>query len=290
MPTDLRTAAPPLPVARTRLALRDQLHAWRAAGERIALVPTMGALHAGHLSLIDQARGHADRVVVSIFVNPTQFAPHEDFNAYPREEALDLEKLAGVAAALAYCPTVEEMYPPGDATTVQVGGPATGLESESRPHFFGGVATVVARLLIHCAPDVAVFGEKDYQQLLVIRRMVTDLGLPVEILAGPCVREDDGLALSSRNQYLSASERRIAPAMHRALFALSEALKGGTPVDAGVAAASGSMIEAGFSSVDYVAVRDAASLVPVTSLEKPVRLLAAARLGKTRLIDNIALT
>jgi len=247
----------------------------------------MGALHAGHLSLVERAARHADRVVVSIFVNPTQFAPHEDFTSYPRDEARDLIALAGTPASLAYCPQVDEIYPPGDATAVTVAGPALGLESETRPHFFAGVATVVTRLLIHCAPHAAVFGEKDYQQLLVIRRLVQDLALPVEILAGPCIREADGLALSSRNQYLSVGERAIAPQMHRALGDLARALRGGASAETATDAARRQILDAGFAAVDYVALRDAATLDAFRP-GTPGRLLAAARLGKTRLIDNIA--
>lgn len=279
---------PPIPrVARTRAELHARVSDWHKAGRTVALVPTMGALHAGHLSLVEMAARRADEVIVSIFVNPTQFAPHEDFNAYPRAERSDLEKLAGGPATLVYGPAVEEMYPPGDATTVAVAGPALGLESETRPHFFGGVATVVSRLLMHCTPDIAVFGEKDYQQLLVIRRMTADLGIATQILAGPCVREEDGLALSSRNQYLSPAERTIAPAMHRALEQVAQRLDDGWTSERAVAAAAREILEAGYSAVDYVAVRDAATLGAWTA-GQPGRVLAAARLGKTRLIDNIA--
>jgi len=262
--------------------------AWRAEGLRSALVPTMGALHEGHLDLVRRARGSADRVVVSIFVNPTQFAPGEDFAAYPRDEDADLGKLDALGVEAVFAPTVPEMYPEGHATRITVEGPALGLESDARPHFFGGVATVVAKLFIACAPDVAVFGEKDYQQLAVVRRMATDLGLPVAIIGHPTVRAADGLALSSRNAYLSDQERAAAPALHAALQAAAAAIRAGTGPAEALAAARDALTKAGFS-VDYVALRNADTLAEVAEPRaEPLRLLAAARLGRTRLIDNIA--
>ena len=254
----------------------------------IGMVPTMGALHDGHVSLVAEAKNHADHVVVSIFVNPTQFAPHEDFDAYPRTLDADLEKL-GDTAALVFAPTARDMYPEGFATTVTVGGPATGLESDFRPHFFAGVATVVARLLIAALPDIAVFGEKDYQQLLVVRRLVRDLGLPIRIIGAPTLREADGLALSSRNAYLSADERRIAAGLNVILKDAIARARSSGDLRAAEAAAIAALRNAGFAQVDYVAIRDAESLDAITALERPARILAAARIGGTRLIDNMAI-
>jgi pantoate--beta-alanine ligase len=253
---------------------------------RIGLVPTLGALHGGHLSLVREARKHADLVVVSIFVNPAQFAPNEDFDAYPRTLDADLEKLAG-QADLVFTPDAREIYPQGFATTISVGGPSTGLETDFRPHFFAGVATVVAKLLIAVSPDIAMFGEKDYQQLQVVRQMTRDLGLPVEIIGAPTLRETDGLALSSRNAYLSPAERKIAGRLN---LILKEAIvrAGEGDLSGAEAWAVDALREAGFESVDYVAIRDAQTLAPVTSLDRPARILAAAKIGKTRLIDNMA--
>ena len=265
--------------------LRTALAAGRGQ-RRIGLVPTMGALHEGHLSLVREARRQAELVVVSIFVNPAQFAPNEDFEAYPRNFEADLEKLAG-QADLAFTPTVQEFYPQGYATRISVDGPSAGLESEFRPHFFSGVVTVVAKLLIAASPDVAVFGEKDYQQLLVVRQMVRDLGLPVKILGAPTLRESDGLALSSRNAYLGPDERKVAGRLNAILKdAILRARQGDLLVAEGWAVQA--LRESGFESVDYVAIRDAETLAPVTTLDRPARILAAARVGKTRLIDNMA--
>lgn len=282
--------AQPLPLARDLAALRAAVGGWRAAGERVALVPTMGALHEGHLSLVRLGRAHADRVVVSLFVNPTQFAPGEDFDAYPRDEARDAALLAEAGCDLLYAPTVEVMYAPGFATRVTVSGVSEPLDGQARPHHFGGVATVVAKLLIQCAPDVAVFGEKDYQQLQVIRRLVIDLDLPVEIVGAPTARAEDGLALSSRNAYLSRHERPIAARLNRILAEAAEALRRGEPVAAVETAARAALDEAGFEKVDYIEARnpdDLARLGP-GPLAGPARILAAAWLGKTRLIDNMA--
>jgi pantoate--beta-alanine ligase len=279
-----------LPTVRTVAALRAALAPWRAAGERIALVPTMGALHDGHASLVALARTKAARVVASLFVNPAQFAPHEDFAAYPRDEAADARRLREAGCDLLYAPSVEAMYPPGFATTVNVGGPAQGLEGAARPTHFAGVATVVAKLLIQAAPDVAVFGEKDYQQLLVIRRVARDLDLCAEIVGAPIVRAADGLALSSRNAYLSDAERAAAPALHRALQAAAAALRGGADAAAVEAEGRAALAAAGFDPIDYFAARTAEDLAALGPgpVGESARVLAAARLGRTRLIDNVA--
>lgn len=282
--------SPRLPrITRRTKALREQVAAWRDAGERIALVPTMGALHEGHLALVKAARKRADRVVVSIFVNPTQFAPNEDFSRYPRDERGDARKLAGVGTDLVYLPSPAEIYPNGFATRVTVEGPArAGLEDAHRPHHFGGVATVVAKLLVQCGPDIAVFGEKDYQQLMVVRRMAADLDLPVTIAGAPTIREKDGLALSSRNAYLAASERATAPRLHAEIKAAAGKIaEGGDPAKA-CAAAARALKHAGFR-VDYIAARNAESLAPLKDgTQERGRILAAAWLGRTRLIDNVA--
>lgn len=277
----------PLPIIRTVAALRARIADWRREGLRIGLVPTMGALHEGHLSLLDEAARHADRIVVSIFVNPTQFAPHEDFDAYPRTEVEDGVKLAGRPAHLIFAPNAREMYPEGFSTKVIVSGVGDGLETDNRPHFFHGVAVVVSKLLLQALPDIAVFGEKDYQQLLVIRRMVTDLNIPVDILAGQTVREADGLAMSSRNAYLSADERRIAAELNRTLGDLVSTLEQGGDVSGARDTALRRLCAAGFDPVDYVEVRDAETLAPMSDLSRPARVLAAARIGTTRLIDNM---
>jgi len=278
----------PLPVDRTIAALRARLALWRGTGaKRIALVPTMGALHAGHLSIVREARKRAGRVLVSIFVNPKQFAPNEDFQTYPRDQAADLAKLGDNGADAVFAPTVDEMYPPGFATSVDVGGPALDLEATTRPHFFGGVATVVAKLFVAATPDIALFGEKDYQQLLVIRRMVADLALPIEIVGYPTVREQDGLALSSRNAYLTPTDRAKAPGLYKALQNASVAIRSGMAGHVATTIAEEELTSQGFL-VDYVKVRNAKTLARVADPRaEPMRLLAAAWLGKTRLIDNI---
>ncbi len=275
-------------VLRTVSGMQARSAEWRSAGRQVALVPTMGALHQGHLDLVRAAARDAGRVIVSIFVNPAQFAPTEDFAAYPRDEATDLAKLAALGVDAVFAPAVAEMYPRGFATRITVDGPALGLESDARPHFFGGVATVVAKLFIACAPDVAVFGEKDYQQLLVVRRMAADLGLPVSVVGHPTIRAADGLALSSRNAYLSPEERSAAPRLHAALQQAAAAIRAGSAAAAALAGAGRDLTGAGFV-VDYVALRNADTLAEVADPRaEPLRLLAAARLGKTRLIDNIA--
>ncbi len=279
----------PAAIVTSIAGLRERLAPLRAgvgpAGP-IALVPTMGALHQGHLSLVQAARQRAAHVVVSIFVNPTQFAPHEDFDSYPR--TLDADRaMLGDAADLIFAPTTAEMYPQGFATTVSVKGPSAGLETDFRPHFFDGVATVVAKLLIAATPDIALFGEKDYQQLLVVRRLVRDLNLATEIVGVPILREADGLAMSSRNAYLNAAERGVAGQLNLVLKYTIARLQAGEAIGEAQTIGAAMLKDAGFDSVDYVALRDAQTLAPVTSLEQPTRLLAAARIGRTRLIDNM---
>jgi pantoate--beta-alanine ligase len=266
-------------IVTTVAELRQALAPLRAG--RVGMVPTMGALHDGHLSLVDAARAACGHVVVSIFVNPTQFAPHEDFDAYPRTLDADLAKLGDVDVVFA--PTVREMYPEGYATTITVGGPSAGLETDFRPHFFAGVATVVGKLLIAALPDAAIFGQKDYQQLLVVRRLARDLGLPTKIVGAPIVREADGLALSSRNAYLSPEERKVAGRLN---LVLKDTARGGD-LRAAEADGAAALKAVGFDSVDYVAIRDAATLAAIETLDHPARVLAAAKIGRTRLIDNM---
>lgn len=279
-----------IPVVRTPANLRTQVQAARAAGSRVALAPTMGALHEGHLSLIALAAARAEFVIASVFVNPTQFAPGEDFQAYPRNEARDVALLATAGCHLVYAPPVEAIYPAGFSTTVSVAGVSAPLEGAFRPSHFSGVATVVTKLLIQVSPDVAVFGEKDYQQLQVIHRLARDLDLPVEIVAGPIVRDPDGLALSSRNAYLSDAQRRVAPALHRALKRAASQLASGLAVSDAEAEAQASLLAAGFDAVDYFEVRGPQDLERLGPgpIAGPGRILAAARLGATRLIDNVA--
>ncbi len=263
-------------VAREIADLRGRVAAWRSAGDTVALVPTMGALHAGHLALVREARRHCTRVVVSVFINPAQFAPTEDLAKYPRTLDADLTLLAGVAADLVWAPDADVMYPTGFATQVTPAGAALGLEADYRPHFFQGVATVCCKLFTQVAPDVAVFGEKDWQQLAVVRQLVRDLDLPLTIIALATVRETDGLAMSSRNRYLTAAQRGQAIQLYAGLRTAAEAINTGTAVEKACAFAVGTLAAAGWR-VDYVAARDG-------------RLLAAAWLGTTRLIDNIAIS
>ena len=272
----------------------QQVTAWKQAGETVGFVPTMGALHGGHLSLVEKAREKATRIVASIFVNPTQFAPGEDFDTYPRDEATDLEKLAGAGCDLAYLPGVAEMYPEGSVTNVRVEGMSDLLDGIYRPHFFYGVTTIVARLFLHVQPDVAVFGEKDYQQLQIIRRMVRDLGFPIEIMGGATTRDEDGLAQSSRNLYLSQAERRNAGTLQAALHRASVRLNLGQTPSAVLSEARALLAKAGFEKVDYVSLVDPGSLEDLPDAPLPpgttARLLGAAWMGKTRLIDNISVT
>ncbi len=280
----------PLDAARTVEELRARVAAWRKEGLRIGFVPTMGALHEGHLSLVRLAAERADKVVASVFVNPTQFAPGEDFESYPRNEARDAGLLQQTGCDLLYAPERDEMYAPGFATTVTLSGPAEGLETDRRPHFFNGVATVVSKLLNQVRPDIAVFGEKDYQQLLVIRRLVVDLDLDVDIIGGATLREEDGLAKSSRNAYLDADQREVAGALNRILHTVCDELRAGEAPPRAEQRARDALLRAGFDGVDYVAARDAGTLnkpeddAPADTL----RVLGAARIGGVRLIDNMA--
>ena len=280
--------APRIAVARTVTALRRALTAARNGGRTLALVPTLGALHRGHLALVNEARRRADRVVVSIFVNPTQFGPHEDFASYPRTFATDVAALTQAKADLVWAPTAAVMYPEGFATRLEPGGVAiAGLEDKFRPHFFGGVATVVAKLFTQVMPDVAVFGQKDYQQLRVIAQMARDLDLPVKVIGIPTVREKDGLALSSRNAYLSEAEREVAPTLYRVLKESAARIKAGDAIEAVLTDGRNRIARAGFA-LDYLEARHALTLAPVAShSEGPIRLLVAAKLGRTRLIDNL---
>ncbi|SDN34166.1 pantoate--beta-alanine ligase [Methylobacterium phyllostachyos] len=270
-----------------RAALRHCVTTWRAAGERVVLVPTMGALHAGHLALIAEARRIGQRAVASIFVNPTQFGPNEDFARYPRDLEADLALLREAGAAAAWTPSVETMYPPGFATRIEVAGLSEGLCGPFRPGHFAGVATVVTKLLNQVCPDVALFGEKDFQQLRVIQQAVSDLDIPVEIRGVPTLREPDGLALSSRNRYLSPEERAVAPKLHAVLSDIAAASRNGTGVAGRIAAGRAALEVAGFR-VQYLTVCDARTLAPVERVDGPARVLAAAFLGRTRLIDNLA--
>lgn len=268
--------------------LRGQVAAWRRAGESVALVPTMGALHDGHLSLMRLAATQADRVVASIFVNPAQFGPGEDFERYPRTEAEDVSKLATVGVDAAFVPSVREMYPEGFATRVHIERLGDVLCGAHRPGHFDGMALIVVKLLTSALPDLAIFGEKDYQQLQIIRRFTADLNIPVRIMGAPIEREADGLALSSRNRYLSPEQRQTAVALSVALRMVRDAVKSGGDPAAASAKARGDILEAGFDSVDYVEVRDPSSLELVTEPGRPARVFGAARLGNTRLIDNWA--
>lgn len=278
----------PLDIVRTVAELRSRVAAWRAEGLRVGLIPTMGALHQGHLSLVHLALAQCDRVIASVFVNPTQFGPNEDFSAYPRQEATDARMLAGAGAHLLFAPTVAEMYPEGFATTISVTGITQGLCGDFRPGHFDGVATVVTKLLLQALPDLAVFGDKDFQQLQVIRRVVRDLDIPVTVVGAPTVRESDGLAMSSRNAYLTAEQRAAAPALFRVLNGIAARVRGGSEAAAPhLAWGKAELVSAGFANVDYIELRDTETLQPLEYADRPARLLAAARLGKARLIDNI---
>ena len=278
-----------LPIVRTVSDLRAVVDGWRAEGRTVGLVPTMGALHDGHLTLVRRAAERCGGVVVSLFVNPTQFNDPRDLEKYPRREAEDAAVLAQAGAGLLFAPTVDVMYPPGFATTVAVGALANGLEGTFRPGHFEGVATVVAKLLLQARPDVAFFGEKDYQQLRVITRMAADLDIPATIEGVPTVRETDGLAMSSRNERLTAEEREIAPVLARTLHAVADRVRSGEPVAPAIAWAEAELAAAGFGPVEYVAICDARTLAPLERVTAgtPARILAAAHLGAVRLIDNI---
>ena len=273
-------------IVREIITLPESLEALRSSGT-IALVPTMGALHDGHLALVAEARRRADCVVATIFVNPLQFNDPGDLARYPREEAADLARLEAAGCDLVWLPSADELYPDGFATNVNVSGVSERWEGEHRPGHFDGVATVVAKLLIATMPDVAVFGEKDFQQLAVIRRMVTDFGLPVEVVGNDTVREEDGLAMSSRNALLRAEQRSRAPALFAALTDAAARISGGEPVEAVVKSATDRLTEVGFDPVDYVAYVDEITLEPLASYRPGGRLIAAASLGGVRLIDNL---
>jgi pantoate--beta-alanine ligase len=272
--------------ARTVVALRARIRAWRAAGDRIALVPTMGALHQGHLSLIGNGRRRAHRVVASIFVNPLQFGANEDLGRYPRQEARDADLLREAGCDLLFLPQAEAVYPRGYATTVSVGGLDRPMEGASRPGHFDGVATVVTKLLLMAFPDVAIFGEKDWQQLAIIRRLAVDLNIPAEIVGAPIVRESDGLAMSSRNAYLTPQQRSVAGALFRTLQATASTISSGASIPDTLSAARAALESAGFK-VDYLQLADERTLEPIDRALPGGRLFAAARLGSTRLIDNL---
>ena len=277
-------------IVRTVPALRRAVDQLRVRKATVALVPTMGALHDGHVSLVRMAKRRATKVIVSIFVNPAQFAPTEDFGSYPRTWQADLAKLAAEKVDLIWYPEVKAMYPDGFATRVAPEGPATvGLEDRFRPHFFGGVATVVCKLFTQCRPDLAIFGEKDFQQLRVVTRMAGDLDLGVKVIGSKTVRERDGLAMSSRNAYLSPEQRRVAPELYRAMKQSAARLKAGEDLPSAMAGGADMIAAAGFA-LDYFEIRHAETLAPVASAsDGPLRILVAARLGATRLIDNIAI-
>ena len=278
-------------IGRTISDLRRHIALWRKVEERIGLVPTMGALHEGHMALVRTAHAECNRVIATIFVNPIQFAPSEDLSSYPRRETADLEMLRSAGVDLVFMPAVDEMYPPGFSTTVRVAGLSEGLCGGHRAGHFDGVATVVAKLLIQALPDAAYFGEKDYQQLMIVRRLVCDLDIPVRIVGVPTVRGADGLALSSRNAYLSSEERRVGPALARVLRKIAIALTDDpTAVAQKLACGSAALKKAGFA-VEYLEIREAETLVPVTTeITAPSRVFAAVRLGRTRLIDNMPIT
>jgi pantoate--beta-alanine ligase len=281
-PASLRTL-------RTIAALRRAVAQWHGDGLEVALVPTMGALHRGHLALVARARRAADRVVVSLFVNPAQFAPGEDFTRYPRDERRDRAMLRDAGADLLYAPGLAEIYPPGFATSIAVAGLGERLEGAHRPGHFNGVATIVAKLLIETRADAACFGEKDYQQLQLVRRLVRDLDIATRIIGVPTAREPDGLALSSRNAYLSAAEREAAPALHRVLVETGRRVQQGMPIAEGLMLGTRDLLASGFGAVDYVAIADAETLETLETLDREARILGAAMIGRTRLIDNVRL-
>lgn len=276
-----------LAILRRIAELRAVVGAYRAAGESVALAPTMGALHDGHLALVRAGQRLCRRTIATIFVNPTQFGPKEDFRTYPRDEAGDVARLVAAGVDALFAPALEEIYPPGFSTTVTVAGVSEGLCGDFRPGHFAGVATVVTKLLLQAMPDVALFGEKDYQQLQVIKRLARDLDIPVRIEGVETAREPDGLALSSRNWYLSPAERRAAPLLFRVLTGIAERLAAGAEAAPLLAEGRATLAGAGFDPVQYLEVRDAETLQPLARAERPARVLAAAFLGKTRLIDNV---
>jgi len=279
-----------LDIVRTVAELRSHISMWRKEGLSVALVPTMGSLHAGHLSLMKVGKGRSDKVIATIFVNPLQFAPNEDFETYPRREDSDIQKLVEEDIDLLFAPDVKEMYRPDATTTISVGGLTDCLCALSRPGFFDGVATVVTKLLLQALPDIAIFGEKDYQQLLVIKRLATDLDIPVEIIGAPTIREEDGLALSSRNVYLDTKSRSIAPSMYNILNEYASDISNGNDIKKSLQLAKQNMQKSGFEKIEYLDLRSSQTLQACNDIKKPSRLFAAAWLGSTRLIDNLAIT
>lgn len=277
-------------IVRTVAELRSHISMWRREGLSVALVPTMGSLHAGHLSLMKVGKERSDRVIATIFVNPLQFAPNEDFESYPRREGSDIQKLVEEDIDLLFAPDVNEMYRPDATTTINVGGLTDCLCALSRPGFFDGVATVVTKLLLQALPDLAIFGEKDYQQLLVIKRLATDLDIPVEIIGAPTIREEDGLALSSRNVYLDTKSRSIAPSMYNILNQYASDISNGNDIKKSLQLAKQNMQKSGFEKIEYLDLRSSQTLQACNDIKKPSRLFAAAWLGSTRLIDNLAIT
>jgi len=279
-----------LDIVRTVAEMRSHVSMWRREGLSVALVPTMGSLHAGHLSLMKVGKERSDRVIATIFVNPLQFAPNEDFETYPRREDSDIQKLVEEDIDLLFAPDVNEMYRPDATTTINVGGLTDCLCALSRPGFFDGVATVVTKLLLQALPDIAIFGEKDYQQLLVIKRLATDLDIPVEIIGAPTIREEDGLALSSRNVYLDTKSRSIAPSMYNILNQYASDISNGNDIKKSIQLAKQNMQKSGFEKIEYLDLRSSQTLQACNDIKKPSRLFAAAWLGSTRLIDNLAIT
>ena len=277
-------------IVRTVAEMRSHVSMWRREGLNVALVPTMGSLHAGHLSLMKVGKERSDRVIATIFVNPLQFAPNEDFETYPRREDSDIQKLVEEDIDLLSAPDVNEMYRPDATTTINVGGLTDCLCALSRPGFFDGVATVVTKLLLQALPDIAIFGEKDYQQLLVIKRLATDLDIPVEIIGAPTIREEDGLALSSRNVYLDTKSRSIAPSMYNILNQYASDISNGNDIKKSIQLAKQNMQKSGFEKIEYLDLRSSQTLQACNDIKKPSRLFAAAWLGSTRLIDNLAIT
>ena len=277
-------------IVRTVAEMRSHVSMWRREGLSVALVPTMGSLHAGHLSLMKVGKERSDRVIATIFVNPLQFAPNEDFETYPRREDSDIQKLVEEDIDLLFAPDVNEMYRPDATTTINVGGLTNCLCALSRPGFFDGVATVVTKLLLQALPDTAIFGEKDYQQLLVIKRLATDLDIPVEIIGAPTIREEDGLALSSRNVYLDTKSRSIAPSMYNILNQYASDISNGNDIKKSLQLAKQNMQKSGFEKIEYLDLRSSQTLQACNDIKKPSRLFAAAWLGSTRLIDNLAIT
>ena len=279
-----------LDIIRTVAELRSRVSMWRRQGLSISLIPTMGSLHAGHLSLMKVGKERSDRVIATIFVNPLQFAPNEDFETYPRRENSDVHKLIEEGVDLLFAPDVNEMYRSDATTTINVAGLTDCLCGLSRPGFFDGVATVVTKLLLQSLPDIAIFGEKDYQQLLVIKRLSTDLDIPVEIIGAPTIREEDGLALSSRNIYLDAKSRSVAPSMYNILSQHASNISNGNDIKKSLELAKRHMHDSGFEKIDYLDLRSSQTLQACNDIKSPSRLFAAAWLGSTRLIDNMAIT